>query len=74
MPLVPNAVEGSGGGPILRKFSTIYSHLVLKPVFAGLKLKLTKKLLYKYEHLTFTVYRCFNLRVVATMFPKQKET
>ena len=72
MPLVPNAVGGSGSGPILRKFSTIYSHLVLKPVFAGLKL--TKKLLYKYEHLTFTVYRCFNLRVVATIFPKQKET
>ena len=38
MQLVPNAVGGSGRGPILGKFSTIYSHIVLKPVFAGLKL------------------------------------
>ena len=29
---------GSGSGPIFGKFSKIYSHLVLKPVFAGLKL------------------------------------
>ena len=38
MRLVPNAVGGSGSGPILEKFSKIYSHLVLKPVFSGFKL------------------------------------
>ena len=38
MRLVPNAVGGSGSGPMLRKFSKIYSYLVLKPVFAGPKL------------------------------------
>ena len=38
MRLVPNAVGGSGSGPILGKFSKIYSHLILEPVFAGLKL------------------------------------
>ena len=29
---------GSGSGPILGKFCKIYSHLILEPVFAGLKL------------------------------------
>ena len=38
MRLVPSAVGVSGSGPILGKFSKSYSHLVLKPIFAGLKL------------------------------------
>ena len=29
---------GSGSGPILGKFCKIYPHLILEPVFAGLKL------------------------------------
>ena len=35
---VPNTVGGSGSGPILGKFCKISSHLILEPVFAGLKL------------------------------------
>ena len=35
---VPNTVGRSGSGPILGKFCKISSHLILEPVFAGLKL------------------------------------
>ena len=35
---VPNTVGGSGSVPILGKFCKISSHLILEPVFAGLKL------------------------------------
>ena len=43
--LISNIVGGGGGGwgsgrgPIFGKFSKTYSHLILKPVFAGLTLK-----------------------------------
>ena len=35
---VPNTVGGSGSDPILGKFCKTSSHLILEPVFAGLKL------------------------------------
>ena len=35
---VPNTVGGSGSVPMLGKFCKISSHLILEPVFVGLKL------------------------------------
>ena len=47
----PITVDESGGNPIWGKFCKLYSHLILGPLFPGIKL--TKKLLYKCEHLFF---------------------
>ena len=47
----PITVDESGGNPIWGKFCKLYSYLILGPLFPGIKL--TKKLLYKCEHLFF---------------------